>query len=144
MYNVVFLPCSEVTREHDVRTNYWCTLNSLVNPNCVAFSPLLPCSSLPSLYSLLWKLLLAHPWIHLAAFSLIPSRPPSQYVSRSHGRAAVFRYVSGESMSERGEDRPIDDMPNQSGGSSFNTANVVYRHWHRDKAPLKAGIPTVT
>uniref|UniRef100_A0A3P8RB30 Sterile alpha motif domain containing 10 n=1 Tax=Astatotilapia calliptera TaxID=8154 RepID=A0A3P8RB30_ASTCA len=37
--------------------------------------------------------------------------PLSQYVSRSHGRAAVFKYVSGESTSERGEDEPIDYMP---------------------------------
>ncbi|XP_041859947.1 sterile alpha motif domain-containing protein 10 isoform X1 [Melanotaenia boesemani] len=37
--------------------------------------------------------------------------PLSQCVSRSHGRAAVFRYVNRESTEERGEDEPIDYVP---------------------------------
>lgn len=83
-----------------------------------------PLPSLPSLCSLLWKLLLAHPWIHLAALS---PHPLSQCISRSHGGAAVFRYVSGESMSERGRGQAYRPHANQSGGFSFNTANLVYR-----------------
>lgn len=95
----------------------------------------------PSLCSLLWKLLLAHHWVHLAAVS---PHPLSQYVSRSHGRAAVFRYVSGESTSEKGRGQAYRLNANQSGGFSFNTSNLVCRHRDRDKTPLKAGVPTET
>jgi len=38
-------------------------------------------------------------------------RPLSQYVSRSHERAAVLRYVNRESTSERGKDEPVGYMP---------------------------------
>ncbi|GLD46223.1 sterile alpha motif domain-containing protein 10 isoform X1, partial [Lates japonicus] len=70
--------------------------------------------------------------------------PLSQYVSKSHGRAAVFRYVSGESMSERGEDKPIDNMP-----TSLEDSHSTQPMWFTDtdtetKPPLKAGVPTVT
>lgn len=56
------------TIRHDVSACYFCSLTFAfsvhVNPNYVH-----PCSL--SLCSLLWKLLLAHPWIHMAALSLI-------------------------------------------------------------------------
>lgn len=88
--------------------------------------------------SLLWKFLLAHP------LDLFGS-PLSQYVSRSCRRAAIFRYVSGETTSERERGRAYRLHANWSGGFSFKHSQSGLRAQRRRQSPLfKAGIPSQT
>ncbi len=91
---------------NDVRAHYSCSLTSdfsIHGNNNYIPHPFSPLSLQPPLETSLSS--------SLDPFGSPFSHPLSQYISRSHGRAAVFRYVSGESTSERGEDKPIDYMP---------------------------------
>lgn len=90
-----------------------------------------------SLHSLLWKFLLAHPWICLAALTLLPCHNPSL-------GAAISRYVSGEPTSERGRGQAYRLHANRSGGFSFSHGQTGLAQRQRQSLLLKAGIPSET
>ncbi|KAF6730426.1 Sterile alpha motif domain-containing protein 10 [Oryzias melastigma] len=65
--------------------------------------------------------------------------PPSQYVSRSRGKAAVFRYASRESTSEREEDEPPHYMP--AGLEDSHSSRPMWFTETETKPRLRQGYP---